>query len=546
MKNFTAIHITPYLSETDYARLLSGEHSICLPDLYAWPTAIFTNIRDLSSAESDPVIVSDGIARAATYLPKASATSLNDPGQQIPFVADNRLLVRNESVWEVWKITGGVIAEATPESTVAYVPDYPDTWVSSAYLSGFDVTHPGLCGIYWRADAPHQSWNEVVKSNLTGDDWRVKLSRARTYAPIKVPYFAVRPYDVFDLTWRSTGAPAMGYSAGCIMEYSTSPDFWLGINSSTWTYLPSGMAFVDPYYETTLAAWLWRDGTFYIHCKRHDSDGTESAWSPTVTINCATERSDGVELNDAPANIPYYCYRDYMPEDDFQNWGISIGTPDEDVYQFRLQIADENTFSDPWLDTTRIAYFLGYWNFVQGNSSHNSPPLGIYYVRVRSENEDGSVVSAWSNIFQLNSTTHVSYYNSYDLDPYGTYVEETHDTSVESDRRVIAFLGNNTLAYAILYEVDETYLYTVTSGGFTRILLDVSLITAPTIIAFGEHVYVGYFIGTDYNWRDITGGVIGERHTVSPPSGDMFQWATLANIYGKLEVVASVNHSVSI
>lgn len=555
--------MTPYISADDYAYIgTSGTQVICWLGYQTttWPTAMFNAVHDLSSAEEFPVIVIGGVPLAATYLPSAAVTLWTEP--QVALTGNSKILARHFSgftsplisEWERWKVVAGIPSEATPEATLTYVPDYYDVWNQEALLSTFGGLYPGLCGSYWRGDV-HQAWVEAVKSDGETDTWRVQLGRCSTFSPMKVPDYAVDSTGAAPSHWAHIKAFSQPFSL-----------------EGQWPMWEAELSYYDDFrtvFSTLVDQWnqwwlgygvaeFWLHGytqTVYMRMKRMESlpppDQTtilsETGWCTTVAIPATAV--DEVLLDESVhVKVPYHVEKWSTDDTGDQTWNITIGTLDQDVQKFRVQIATSSAFTTIVTDEEQSPSFPGQLGQFGSITREYHCPIGAYYVRVRSENIDGSVVSAWSNVFELDSTTPVDRRNSAKF-THGTLVVETHDTSVESTKAEMAFLANDTLSYALLNEDDNTYLYTITSTGFTRVLFEAFQLTYRIIVAFGGRTYVGYQSYEDdvshpeFFWRDVTDGTIGDKHTVAPPvDSDGFAWVTLANIYGKLEVVAGVSY----
>jgi hypothetical protein len=518
---------------------------------------------------------------AATFISEATSWDFWSESQQTPVLGESKLLVRlfdhlrevvNKSQWEVWKIVAGLPIEDAP-SIVNYVPDFFDIWDQNSLVSCFGGVYPGLCGQYWHNDV-HRAFVDVVKSNKEIDIWRNSLGRCRTYSPMKVPDYVTQwsnTRDYYELYFRSYHDTETGEVAKLSFEISYYADFSYPIQYETNecpmfrieddTVYPH----VYQYHETTIGWLIHHSHHVYMRYKRINrliSNGNlveESGWSDTIEIH--GECSDAVLFNYTPEMKPYYCTRTYLADQSLQLWTLDIRTPDEDVDIFRVQTSTTETFDVVFTDETTDVHFTGVKDLLEMNDftinflppyyfpPHGGIPLGIYYVRVRGEKQDGSVVSEWSNVFQLDSTTPVWRKNRDYLSnvSYVILVEETHDTSVASTIYVITFLADDTLSYVLTVETGGYYLYTVTSTGYTRIFFsNANLSNNIKFVSFDGHVYLTYGGSyEDFVWIDVTNGNIGTEQVVSAPvDSEWLMWAVLANIHGKLEVVASISYLV--
>jgi hypothetical protein len=604
---FRSVMITPYVSGADYADLDTDTNfepneqyvAWANPEEDTWPTEMFTHVRDLSGGEVLPVMTVRELPRTAIYLPKATAIGIPE-SKHIPFITERaeddpdflkafngQVLVRHATDasratfnWETWKITEGIVTEPAPDSVVPYTAAYPDTWNEEALLSGFDVTHPGLFGSYWHADV-HRSYLDVVKSNLGGEDWRWSLCRCLSFDAMPIPALATQfreVKDAYQLTCRSQHVLDEGQQAYLVVQVSEHSDFdsgeepderWCGTMTAVY------VDYVYQYNESTGEVALDRAKTWYLRLKRVDIHfdeisqlwvvDTETGWTQTMIITSACRSGPATYNFSEPAYVPYYAYREYIEEDSKQDWNIDYKLIDEDTIRVHIQVATSESFETILVDQLIDRVWAGKWDKEIQDGWHVAQPLATCYARLRAENEDGSTVSPWSNIFELNSVDPINHYTdsayvypkTYLLDGKDwkgddiyidiSAVAETHDNSVMTLSTELAFLGNDTLTYAILTTNGVASLYTLTSGGYTQILLENDYIYDVCLIAFGGKVYTGYQMylsGIEdwvFVWRDVTDGVIGEAHVVPRPEGsDGFEWVTLGDIYGKLRVVASV------
>jgi hypothetical protein len=199
----------------------------------------------------------------------------------------------------------------------------------------------------------------------------------------------------------------------------------------------------------------------------------------------------------------------------------------------------------------------------------------VYYARCRNENTGGSIVSEWSNVFEIDGgndgANHVNRTNMQTFSG-ATLVKETHWLGNEIFYNVSSeAIYKSGHTYVLvgqqrwLYETDSvnrdhTYgsLYLADYDGSAVTLTQIGIEVedwgtsgSPVhydVVEFGGKVYAGWYAPANaatslYDWCEITGGVVGTIHHVAIPTEatGSTNWATMAIIYGSLRVIASLD-----
>jgi hypothetical protein len=535
-----------------------------------WPDAFLGNRR--------------GLGRLYEY-----PSSLDD--YHMPLLAENRIVTADSL--EVWAMSGDLPAGCEPISSRVFTPAYATMW----------DTYPTACAAetddyrYIRDDfypAPtHKAYIDIYRVHDGVESARVSAIRSHAYAPMDISAIWTHFDDIMDsysFTWRSQHTLEVGEQAKFIMQVSSNSSF------SGVTAYEGTMSLVDDYYQGT-SAWLMpASQTWYARCKRHDeliadpNTFSDSGWSNTVTIT-PRERVDETPLNGSPAWIPYYCYQDYTAANVKQQWTVYIGgkggAHDQDSELARFQIAATDDFATVLYDHTIEAYVYsadgrGFTVEVPNTwygHAYNLDYGTVYYARARNENSDGSVVSAWSNVFEMDGgndgANHVDR-NTYFSAPTGSIlVPETHydgdytfyaiaSEAVYTGGHTYVLLGKRRRHYDTGSSVYTAFgsLWLADYDGSTIALSQIGTEVedwAPIgwpvhydIVEFDDNLYAGWHDAADsvanmYGWCEITDGVVGTvqhiPYTAEAP--DLYNWCTMAVIHGDLRVLASLDTGTS-
>jgi len=599
MRNFNPLLITLYGGVDDYATVGSQGNCLCFANVNsADPTQhLFTNIHDFSLADPEPTTFAGCLPQTATLLPHDSHMGTER------VAVGNKLIARDYSwrfgyveydQFQRWRIAQGMPAEGTPEKDNLYAPTILDKWKyqygsrsCNALLDAFDEGHPALFGSFWHP-TEHQSWIDFVKCDFSSTDvLRKNIIRCRTFNPMKVPLYGVKWTGyVENYTMEVRCIPGLTGTeyAECVEQYSNYSDFRVG--DYTWERSQYLSAYGSPYqyHTTTWSYFQYRGNYLYIRwkCKVYDTiEGVktlirESSWSDSLSLSYVSFNLSSFNvLNATPQFIPYYGNLvSWGKSGGVSTWQAHIQTSDEDINKYRFQVSTDPNFATTYIDTTVTAIFAGnsedvdwdryplrvysVYGFFLSNIPNGEGPFDNYYCRVRGENSDGSVVGAWSVVYTLTYTPHTEYATSGDIGIYGTSVAETNDTSVSSYAEELSFIVDEDIAIATILEDNDLYLYAIASdgSGFTKTLVpnphgSTGEANLYNFIRFEGKVYALY---SEYWWDDdgshskdswveITDGVFGTPHEiVYPSSGYKYQaWICLTNIYGHLQLVASLS-----
>jgi hypothetical protein len=600
MRNWTPIFITTYEGESNYASLWQYT---CIGLANMWnspaPSSLFTLINDFSLSDPEPTTLAGCFPKTATLLPYGVVFGTER------IACENKLIARNYSwrfgeteynQFQRWRMAQGMPAEGTPEIDNLYAPENLDQWKAqfltyscNALLDAFDIDHPALFGSFWHPSI-HQSWIDFVKCDFSSIDvWRENIIRCRTFSPMKVPLYGTQwsyYLDRYSIEIRSLPELTGTEFAKFVMEESNYDDFREGIYTVSSTGFLSEYGPPYQYHRQIIGKIKMRNSGRYTRWKCQvwdyiDSVLTlirESAWSSTLDLTYAYYNITNDELlYQTPQFIPYYAY---LTSDGTINgysaWHFHITTLDEDTINYRLQVSVDPDFSTTYVNTTIIALFGGNsentdWELYSSQkyasqtvSLPNVPadeevPHDNYYCRVRGENADSSVVSEWSEVFTLTYTPHTGYTTSGYIGISGSYVEETHDTSVGSYAEEQEFIVDEEITIATILEDSILYLYTLESdgSGFTKTEVPNSHGSSGSVnlynfIRFGGKVYAlysewwqdeNYVEHYLYGWREITGGTLGTLHEYSyPATGYRYSaWTFLTNLYGHLQLCSSLS-----
>lgn len=580
-----AVFLIGPTSEYTSISLYENQSYLCLPstenDIATYPWA--ASFTDCSGAEEWP----DGFLGNKRGLGRlySSPTSLDD--YHMPLLAENRIVTA--SSLEVWAMNGDLPAGCEPISSTVFSPPYGT--MSDAYPTACAAATDDYRFVRddFYPSPEHRAYIDIYRVHDGVESERVSAIRSHVYDPMDIPAIWTHFADIMDyysFTWRSQHVLQEGEQAKFIMQVSLASSF---INPTT---VEGAGTLVDDYHQVAFSWSMPASTKWYMRCKRHDEliadpdTYSDSGWSETVVLN-PRERIDETPLSGSPGWIPYYCSQDYTAENAKQQWEVYIGgksgSHDQNTDLARFQISATEDFATVLYDHTIEPYVYdsdgsGYtyeaYNTWYGHS-YNLDYGAVYYARARNENTDGSVVSEWSNDFEMDGgndgANHVDR-NTYYSPPSGsTLVPETHydgdyafydiaSEAVYKDGHTYVLLGRTRWHYDAGSSARATFgsLYLADCDGSSVTLTQIGAEVedwTPTgwpvhndIVEFNDKLYAGWHVPADgvanlYDWCEITGGVVGTiQHIAYPAEAPLYcNWATMAVIHGDLRVIASLD-----
>lgn len=599
-----AVFLIGPVGEDDYVSIDSYENQsyLCVPSTGNDINTYATTYVDCSGGEAWPDAFlgnKKGLGRLYNW-----PASLDD--YHMPLLAENRIVTAGSL--EVWAMNGDLPAGCEPISSRVFTPPYGTMWGAHPTACAAETDDYRFIRDDFYPSPIHKAYIDIYRVHDGVESERVSAIRSHVYDPMDIPAIWAHFYDILDsyaFTWRSQHVIQEGERAKFIMQVSSNSSFPADATATYEGYLtlvqhwvngPPYTGWVYDYHEGTIGGWqLPASQTWYIRCKRHDeliadpNVFSDSDWSPTITLT-PRYRADATPLNEAPGHIPYYCYQDYTAENAKQEWVPYIagktGYHDQNSDLARVQTSATEDFATVLSEHT-MTYL---WNangeahtYSLTNTWYGYAEIfecdTVRYARARNENADGSVVSEWSNVFEMDGgndgANHVDR-NTY-YEPYygGTLVPETHydgdytfydiaSEAVYKDGHTYVLLGRTRWHWDAGSSARTTFgsLYLADYDGST---VELTLLMAEVedwfvqgspihydIVEFNDKLYAGWYNypwnqGYDttslYAWCEITDGVVGTINKVLLPAeyAGYCNWATMAVIHGDLRVVASLD-----
>jgi hypothetical protein len=346
-----------------------------------------------------------------------------------------------------------------------------------------------------------------------------------------------------------------------------------GVGSSGYVYHTDWEETSSP--DDTIVLWVWRDhfsapldatskwelrykqGTqhiivpidatyYYRFAQRHDSDPW-SGWSlfeSLYDVAWGEERdaSRWIHWQHVLSDLPIWdwvCYAANTYIGPLSAWRVKVNDADFAATKWRIQGSVSADFTDDPIPLNETGFFANYvssCNVVRADTILDlAVPAAGWYVRARGENDDGSIVSEWSeDIYAKAGQADQSH-------SYTTYVPTY--VGHRSTNQCIDLVATTSSGYVLLHcstysvasqvetdDGEELRLYPIgfsgTLGGVIVVASNAGNINYQAVAsAMGGKVYVSYYVwdgsvGT-LHWRvyDEAAATLGAEHEAGLPTG---------------------------